>query len=165
MTPRVRPARPDDAEAIGNVRMAAWRAAYGHLLPSDFFERFDRAASVARWRAQIVTGRRLALVALGFGGVIGFCSYGPCRDDDLAHAGEVYALYVHPQHWSTGAGRTLLHAAIATFDRHPVVLWVLRDNPRARRFYEIAGLRPDGSSRLHDLNGTPLPEVRYRLDD
>ena len=38
--------------------------------------------------------------------------YGPCRDDDLPDAGEIYAIYAHPDHWSTGLGRALLPAAI-----------------------------------------------------
>jgi len=42
-----------------------------------------------------------------------------------------------------------------------VVLWVLRDNSRARRFYERAGFAPDGvTDVLERLGG--VTEVRYR---
>jgi RimJ/RimL family protein N-acetyltransferase len=43
-----------------------------------------------------------------------------------------------------------------------VVLWVLKDNTRARRFYERAGFAPDGATHvLEGLGG--VTEVRYRL--
>jgi GNAT superfamily N-acetyltransferase len=160
----VRAAVPDDADAVDAVRFASWRAAYGDLIPAAFFDEFDRAAAISRWRAGIVAGDRQALVAEQVGPIVGFCSYGNCRDADLPAAGEVYALYAHPDHWSTGVGRALLSRAIEALANRPIVLWVLRDNARARRFYEIAGLTADGASRdTTMLGGVALPEVRYRL--
>jgi len=42
-----------------------------------------------------------------------------------------------------------------------VTLWVLRDNRRARRFYERAGFVPDGATNvLTGLGG--IRELRYR---
>jgi ribosomal protein S18 acetylase RimI-like enzyme len=41
-----------------------------------------------------------------------------------------------------------------------ISLWVLKDNPRARRFYERAGFRETGDSQaLDDLGG--VLEVKY----
>jgi hypothetical protein len=40
-------------------------------------------------------------------------------------------------------------------------LWVLRDNWRARRFYERAGFAPDGATNVLTGLGDVL-EVRYR---
>lgn len=45
-----------------------------------------------------------------------------------------------------------------------MVLWVAKDNTRARRFYERAGCRPDGAERSEEYAGTAVPEVRYVLD-
>jgi RimJ/RimL family protein N-acetyltransferase len=42
-----------------------------------------------------------------------------------------------------------------------VTLWVLRDNRRARRFYERAGFAPDGASNVLDRLGG-VTEVRSR---
>jgi hypothetical protein len=41
------------------------------------------------------------------------------------------------------------------------ILWVLDDNPRARRFYELAGWAADGTAREIELFGFRFPEVRY----
>lgn len=85
------------------------------------------------------------------------------RARDRARAGELLALYVAPEHWSTGAGRTLLAAAsekLAADGHRSLALWVLEGNSRARRFYERHGLRPTGHRRTVTL-GAPVPEVRY----
>ena len=42
------------------------------------------------------------------------------------------------------------------------VIWVLEDNPRARRFYEATGWSTDGTTRPIELLGSEVPEVRYR---
>ncbi len=40
-------------------------------------------------------------------------------------------------------------------------LWVLKGNARARRFYEIAGFAADGAEEAYEVDGVPVPEVRY----
>ncbi len=110
-------------------------------------------------------------------GIVGYAFFGPEQDvlgapwpHPLSAAGqqgrvaELYALYVHPAWWSTGTGRALLDRVLATTSvaRYlSVRLWVLRDNSRARRFYERAGFAPDGASHtLEGLGG--VTEIRYR---
>jgi RimJ/RimL family protein N-acetyltransferase len=43
------------------------------------------------------------------------------------------------------------------------VLWVLEDNPRARRFYEREGWSLDGGRKDAEFVGMRVPEVRYRI--
>jgi GNAT superfamily N-acetyltransferase len=161
---QIRPARESDAGAIEQVRMGSWRRAYGELIPESAFAGFDQAASAARLAGRLAAGSVRAHVADDDGDIVGFASCGPCRDDDLIGASEVYAIYVEPRHWSTGIGRRLLSAALDSIDHRPVVLWVLHDNDRARRFYELAGWSADGAEKDADLlGGITWPEVRYRL--
>lgn len=163
MTSIVRAAMPADAPAIGEVRDASWRATYERLLPPGVLDGGNSARWAEQRAEQLRSGSLSAFVAEVDGAVRGYAFYGPCRDEDLPDYGEVYAIYVHPDEWSTGLGRTLLAAAVGTLGAR-VALWVLTDNRRARRFYEIAGFVADGASKLADLPGdTQLPEVRYRL--
>ena len=157
----IRPAALDDAAAIQAVRLSGWRAAYGPLLAPGALDDVDLAAWTERRRAQIADGPD-HLVAVVDGDVLGFCAYGASRDDDDV-SDEVYALYVAPSAWSTGLGRSLLSTALADIDG-PAHLWVLRDNPRAMRFYQRAGFEPDGAGKTIALAGTDLEELRYRRD-
>jgi ribosomal protein S18 acetylase RimI-like enzyme len=80
-------------------------------------------------------------------------------------AAELYTLYVTPDHWSTGAGRALMDRVLTEVraEGYPrVILWVLRDNRRARRFYERAGFRRKGTEHPSYFAG--VPEVRYVRD-
>jgi len=43
------------------------------------------------------------------------------------------------------------------------ILRVLEDNPRTRRFYELAGWRVDGGSKDEEWLGTLVREIRYRI--
>ena len=84
------------------------------------------------------------------------------RDDDT---GELYAIYVRPNSWSTGAGLALMDAGVDWLaERWPeAVLWVAEENPRARRFYERYGWIA-GTTRVEEVvPGAHISEVLYRL--
>ena len=85
--------------------------------------------------------------------IIGFAAFGPERGEDDRPGqplpgppdqdrAELYALYVLPRHWSSGAGRALVDRALALAAEAgyaDISLWVLEGNERGRRFYEQAG--------------------------
>jgi GNAT superfamily N-acetyltransferase len=80
--------------------------------------------------------------------------------------GELYALYLLPAWWSAGVGRALMVSVLDALrgDRYRrVVLWVLADNARARRFYEREGFTVDGGTNILTGLGGVL-EVRYARD-
>jgi GNAT superfamily N-acetyltransferase len=73
-------------------------------------------------------------------------------------------IYVSPERWGTGVGRALMRAGEArlrTLGYKNVVLWVFKDNPRARRFYELAGWSADGAEQHAELFGMSGLAVRY----
>ena len=101
-------------------------------------------------------------VAEQAGSVNGFVSVGPSRE--VEGEGELYAIYVHPDAWGSGAGPALMGEARQWLaDRFPAaILWVLEDNPRARRFYEREGWTAD-MDRTDVVRGVEVAEVRYRV--
>jgi GNAT superfamily N-acetyltransferase len=167
MTPVVRPARVEEAEVIAGVHVRSWQAAYVGIVPQQILDRLSVERRASSWRATIEgAGEERVWVVEDDGGVRGFASIGPARDVDLPPgSGELYAIYLEPEAWSQGFGRALFQGAAEDlrargFD--PLVLWVLTDNVRGRRFYEAAGWRADETSRVLDFDGTPIEEVRYR---
>jgi ribosomal protein S18 acetylase RimI-like enzyme len=99
------------------------------------------------------------------GEIVGHSTFGPRRDGpDKLDDAEIYSIYVSPEHWSTGTGRALMDEALARLRAsgvRTVRLWVLDDNPRARRFYERAGFATDGEAKTDDFLGVAVAEVRY----
>jgi ribosomal protein S18 acetylase RimI-like enzyme len=160
---QVRLASARDAKGIAGIQERGWQAAYRHVFPPADLDR-GGFVRLSRWRERL---RRppagwATFVAIRDRVIVGFVSIGPSRDID--GAGEVYAIYVDPAAWSTGAGRGLMERAerelAATYDE--ATLWVLEDNPRARRFYELAGWATDGERKVEERWGVRAPEVRYR---
>ena len=73
-------------------------------------------------------------------------------------------MYVDPEHWGDGAGAALMDATILelqTKGYEPAYLWVLADNPRARRFYEKHGWSCDDVFTSLEILGETIEEVRY----
>lgn len=90
------------------------------------------------------------------------------RDSDANPSiGEVIAINIHPVFWRQGLGRELFLESVSRLGKPgftQATLWVVRDNQRARSFYETLGWRLDGGERTRsELTGSPLPEVRYRV--
>ncbi len=100
--------------------------------------------------------------------VIGLITAGPARDPDcdLLRTQEMYAIYLSSEYWGHGHGTELYLAAEDRMRQSgalDAILWVLRDNVRARRFYEGQGFTLDQArpERIHKGESS-LVEVRYR---
>ncbi len=153
----IRPGTAADAEGVARVHVETWQAAYAHALPSEQLEALSLEEAVERHRRWPPE-----LVAEQDGEIVGFVSVGASRDPGTD--GELFAIYVHPEHWGTGVGRALLDAGeeeLRRLGHNEAILWVLEDNPRARRFYEIAGWSADGAAREIHIFGFDVDEVRY----
>jgi ribosomal protein S18 acetylase RimI-like enzyme len=161
----VRPATADDAPGIARVHVDSWRAAYAGIVPRSVLDGLSVERREAFWRSDLSQPDHRLWVATSHT-IVGFAATGPARDDDLpAGAGELFAIYVLPDSWGRGYGAALFRAATTDLTArglHPLVLWVLTENTRGRRFYELMGWSPDGSTRELDFAGTPIQEVRYR---
>jgi GNAT superfamily N-acetyltransferase len=153
----IRPGTADDAEGVARVHVETWQAAYAHALPSEQLQALSLEEAVERHRRYPPT-----LVADVGGEIRGFVAVGASRD--AGTDGELFAIYVHPEHWGTGVGRMLIEAGEAelrSLGHEEAILWVLDDNPRARRFYELAGWSLDGAARDIHIFGFDVSEVRY----
>jgi len=162
--PLIRRARPADAAAIADVHVRAWQAAYEHVFGAERLATLDTAQREQRWRRALETGGQAGFVADRDGVVVGWATVGPSRD--AATSGELYGIYVAPEAWGGRAGPALLRAAVdelRTQGYGEAVLWVLADNPRARRFYEREGWTSDGRRRTGEHLGVRTDEIGYRI--
>jgi ribosomal protein S18 acetylase RimI-like enzyme len=186
----IRAATFADAAAISAVQRASWFGAYEGIVDAAVIDRVTTPDDGARirqtfrtrpWQRMIVAcapaGADQPSVVAPPPAVIGYASFGPEREvlgapwpHPVTTAGaegqiaELYALYVHPDWWSAGAGRAMMDRVLAATARSgftEITLWVLEKNIRARRFYERAGYSPDRAVNILDGLGG-VPEVRYR---
>jgi GNAT superfamily N-acetyltransferase len=177
----IRAGSPADAAQVAAVQREGWFGAYEGIIPGEIIDRVTAPDDGARVRQSFRTRPwQRMIVAIADGedaGIVGYASFGPetdvlstpwphplSADGDDGRVAELYALYVRPAWWSTGTGRALMERVLARSagaGYSSVTLWVLRDNRRARRFYERAGFTPDGATNVLTRLGDVI-ELRYR---
>lgn len=162
----IRRAERDDVDALCDTHVESWRVGYRNVFPDELLDSTVFAESRhTQWSsAWWLEDPRQALFAGTIDGrVLGFANAGGERTGGVASEfgrGEVYAFYLHPSAWGSGLAGALIATAEAWLreqGRTEAVLWVLRDNPRARAFYEKSGWSPTGVETMWD--GPQLPEI------
>jgi ribosomal protein S18 acetylase RimI-like enzyme len=164
--PTVRAAAAADAPALAAVQIATWRCAYPGIVPDEYLAGMSPAEYTARWDRFLALPASRTLVIDVAGRIRAYCSFGPTRDGDLdpARIGEIHAIYVHPEDWRSGFGRTLLGAALPRLCAAgfvAVTLWVAEPNARARQFYRALAFADDGGRKI-EVAGAPIQHLRYR---
>ena len=166
----VREARLEDAPEIARVHIQTWRAAYRGLIPDSILDDLDLQERTKLWRRNLSLPNLWVFVAVQEESVVGFCSLAPARDDeeDPKVVVEVTSIYVNPDEWDKGFGKALSEAALQKARQcgfQEVLLWVLRENQRARDFYEHLRFQLDGVGNAKGFApGLLIPQVRYRLE-
>jgi len=170
-----------DAARVAAVQREGWFAAYEGIIPGEIIDRVTAPDDGARVRQSFRTRpwqRMIVAIADGADAdIVGYASFGPetdalstpwphplSADGEDGRVAELYALYVRPAWWSTGTGRALMERVLARSagaGYSSIALWVLRDNRRARRFYDRAGFAPDGTTNVLTRLGNVI-ELRYR---
>ena len=171
----VRAATLDDAEDIVRINVHGWQKAYAGIVPGDVLDAMETTGRAERYRHRMRQATDAEhLVAVEDSATVGYVGFGRYRIGQQEHAvhrtvAEVFAIYVDPSRWGTGAGRTLMDAALVGLAEQgfrEVRLWVLAANHQARRFYERAGFTLDGAAADYPVSRpdgsiVDLPEVRY----
>ncbi|MBQ6559633.1 MAG: GNAT family N-acetyltransferase [Erysipelotrichaceae bacterium] len=138
------------------VHWRSWHEAYSDIVDQSYLDKLtlEKCEEIALKFPDNL------LIAKDDDRVIGFVSYGDCRDEDLSDTGEVYAIYVLQEYYGKGIGNSLMKEAMDQLKHHSTIaVWVLKDNERAIRFYEHQGFHSDGKESIHKL-GSPVAVIR-----
>jgi ribosomal protein S18 acetylase RimI-like enzyme len=151
----IRRAVPGDAQKIGAVFDAAVREGWtylGDLARESMFppEEWDKLV------VEHAPPNSLLVAIDELNNVVGFTAV-------KTQEGEIFLLFVHPEHVGRGVGRALLDAAhetLRTAGCREAFLYTHEENERSLAVYEAAGYRRDGSVRESDFRGVHLREPR-----
>ena len=170
----VRPAIPDDARAVADLHVRAWRSAYRGILPPELLGELSVELRERSWLQAIEGEGQPAMTLVAEADEpgrppAGFCALAlPSRDDDAGErTAEVAATYVDPARWQSGVGRALLGSALGSLESSAwddVTLWVFLRNAQARAFYARSGFRLDGARSTHAPSGVATARMRLTLE-
>ncbi len=161
----VRPASLRDAKPIAEAHVAAWQAAVARSGPAEALHALSIERCQAYWREAINLCEPQVIVATENDKVVGFAGFDRSRDKGTPSTnGEVWALYVHPQHWGRGVGLALWDAARDGLQEEgciKVSIWMPMRFERSMRFIELAGFkREPTSAKTVEIGGARVEEIR-----
>ena len=161
----LRAAVPRDALAVSHVHVRSWQAAYRGLLADEYLDGLSAEARAEKYDfANPDKYAPQTIVAEVDGLIAGFATTSRSHDPSLAGFGELRALYVDPEYWGRGYGIALVTEArsrLVSLGFEDALLWVLKGNLRADRFYRKDGWQPDGAEKNEMMWGTQVVEGRY----
>ena len=162
-----RTATEDDIDGLVDVHVTAWKIAYKGLMPDHVIDNILPVKRRENWQRNLKNPNRENILCEEGGRVLGFASFGPSRDEDAdsAATAELMAVYVHPDAWRRGIGRTLWQQAERALapDFTEVTVWVLRDHEPAKSFYQAMGFTyEEGKDKLLPWYDGELYEARFR---
>lgn len=162
----MRLARDEDLARIAEVHVASWKAGYRGMIDDAILDSISADGRVVAWRGWFQEPRSELWVAELDGDIAGFARLSAApRTPTATECAEVTHLYLDPPAYGTGIGNPLFERVLESARERSfagVVLWVLEENARARKFYERHGFRLDGGRQARPRwLGENVHEVRY----
>ena len=156
-----------DAEQVANIQLLAWKKAYANILPEPYLDNLNQVKKRKSWeQGFFLNADAVRLVAEIQSEVVGFVvGLENITGDKLSNPdGELWALYVHPDHWKQGVGFNLFNSFKSHLKKkgfRSMLIWVLEQNLMARNFYLKTGATLYPDQRTTNYGGKELIEVCY----
>lgn len=149
----IRKAKVVDVQNIAILHLESSYESYKDLIDQDYLRKRNYLKKIQEHKERIEKGKDLYLIAENQGKIIGFCSAAPLKfhpNQKFSAAqklkrhekGEIDNLYVHSNYHKMGIGRKLFDTAKLWLEENqliPFLVWVYKDNFKARTFYEHLG--------------------------
>ncbi|XEC96407.1 N-acetyltransferase family protein [Paenibacillus tarimensis] len=160
----IRWAQLEDTRELGFVHSEAYRNAYQGIMPDEYLNQVTPNVSERYFYNALVKETEHIAIVLNDNKAVGYMMLKACSDNDLEKtSGEISAIYLLENYRGIGLGKQLLNWGIEKlkdFGFNIIVLWVLKENIYAIRFYEQQGFVLDGTERII-IRGRELIQVRY----
>lgn len=150
----------DDRMAISEVYEQSWKFAYDGIIPKEYLDSIPKG----RWAASIDNPNLKSLICVENGKIVGTSSFCESRFEQFRDFGEIVSIYFLPDYMGKGYGKILMESVIAKLRAQgyeDIILWVLEENIRARRFYERFGFTLADEYLDDNIGGKNLREVAY----
>lgn len=152
----------DSRFEISDIYEKSWKAAYKDIIPDAFLNSIPRG----EWASNFQQSGFSDFVLIDNGKYIGTACICKSRWEKFADYGEIVSIYLLPEYFSKGYGKLLMDACVENLHKRnydKILLWVLEDNIRARKFYEKNGFNCTDELQVNEICGKEIREVMYVL--
>ena len=139
----IRKVQQGDATALAYIQTESWKAAFAGILDAETLVKctnIDRATAMYQRLLDENKGNGYLLSVDGNPHCIAF--WDAARDVDFTGKAELICIHSLPDNWHKGYGSQMMDQVLKDIEEagfSEVVLWVFRENHRARAFYEAKG--------------------------
>jgi len=163
----IRDIKKEDIPQVVDIQISGWRTAYKGIIDDEYLENMNYEERI-KMRQKDYTENRFIVAELN-NEVVGFCRY----TDNMEKTPEtpevdceLRALYVKPELKHNGIGKKMFQYAVNEFKnmgKTKMVLWCLKDNVLARKFYEKMGGKIIKERLIH-IGNRDYKEVAFEYD-
>ena len=139
----IRKVQQGDANALAFIQTESWKAAFAGILDAETLAKctnIDRATAMYQRLLDEEKGNGYLLSVDGSPHCIAY--WDAARDAEFTGKAELICIHSLPGNWQKGYGSQMMDQVLTDIKEagySEVVLWVFRDNLRARAFYEANG--------------------------
>ena len=141
----IRKVQQGDARDLAYIQTESWKAAFASILEAETLTKctnIERATAMYQRLLDENKGNGYLLTVDGKPHCIAY--WDAARDAAFAGKAELICIHSLPGNWRKGFGSQMMDQVLMDIKQAgfpEVVLWVFRDNQRARAFYEAKGFR------------------------
>lgn len=164
--PLIRSAAEEDAETISKIYAASWKGAYQGIVPQTFLDQLKDTFWVAAFQEWLGHSTMQAQILFDKDIPIGCAAWGKAREERYDGWAEIVSFYLLPSYFGRGFARRLMDSVLEEIKKegyHSVYLWVLKENGRAKRFYEKIGFRSGGKEITTTIDNEVLTDISYEF--
>lgn len=153
----------DNPLDISEIYEKSWKYAYRNIIPTDYLESIPSGC----WANSINKAGMHSLIITENNQIIGTASFCKSRWEHYSEYGEIVSIYFLPEYIGKGYGQYLLNACVDELNKsgfNRILLWVLEENQRARKFYEKNRFVCTDNILDDNIGGKALREIMYILN-
>ena len=164
----IRKMEPRDSLSVATVHTQSWQYAYKGIVSQSFLDALDIQKREEAWRKGAETNHPpiIRLVLESAGKVVGFATGLDNRSKvEMPDCdSELWAIYVAPDQLGKGFGAAIFKkftSELRVLGKKQFCVWVLKENFRARGFYESQGGKLSSVCKEAKIGEQLLSEVTY----
>lgn len=144
-------AKLGDEAVLAYIQTESWKAGFKEILKADTLQRctkMDEVTAMYHYLLEQNIGNGYLLKVEGKPHCIAW--WNATRQEDMPGYAELICIHSLQEQWRKGYGSKMMDSMlcdIAAAGYTKVMLWVFKDNIRARRFYERHGFITDGKTK------------------
>lgn len=139
----IRKVKQGDADTLANIQTESWKAAFKGIIDAEMLEKCTNIFKARLMYQRLLDDNKENGYILTVDDKPHCIAYwDKARDSDLIGKAELICIHSLPDNWHKGFGSKMIDVVLEDIKKSgysEVVLWVFRDNLRARAFYEVKG--------------------------